>query len=141
MSKLIMRLAEKQALKAIGRQRDVALTESAILIEGNMVSRVPVDTGRLRGSIGYKVGTEGGLRKSGSDEAVQGSVPKGDAAIGTNVEYAPHVEFGTKFQRPQPFMRPGIQASIVDVQTIFKRQLGQDLKIDLGKAEEVVHDV
>lgn len=47
----------------------------------------PVDTGRLRNSITHEV--------------------RGDAAyIGSRVEYAPYVEFGTSRQRAQPFLRP-----------------------------------
>lgn len=47
----------------------------------------PVDTGRLRNSITHAV----------EDKAVY---------IGTNVEYAPHVEYGTVKQKAQPFLRP-----------------------------------
>lgn len=46
------------------------------VIEGNAKSRCPVDTGRLRNSITYKV------------EGLEG-------AVGTNVVYAPYMEVGT----------------------------------------------
>lgn len=53
----------------------------------------PVDTGRLRSSIR--------------------SVPGRDAQgpyvdVGTNVEYAPDVEYGTQHQQAQPYLRPAL---------------------------------
>lgn len=53
------------------------LTRSAVLLEGKVKENTPVDTGRLRASITHKV------------EPFR-------AIVGTNVHYAPHVEFGTK---------------------------------------------
>ena len=48
---------------------------------------VPVDTGRLRNSITHDVDGK-------------------EVYIGTNVEYAPPVEYGTVKQRAQPFLVP-----------------------------------
>ena len=53
-----------------------------------------VDTGRLRASIAHRVEMESG-------EAV--------AFVGTNVEYAPYLEFGTTRMQPRPFMVPAIE--------------------------------
>jgi HK97 gp10 family phage protein len=53
----------------------------------------PVDTGRLRASIQMDSGRDG----------VGPWV-----SIGTNVEYAPYVEFGTRYMSPQPYMRPAV---------------------------------
>ncbi len=53
-----------------------------------------VDTGRLRASITHRVETESG-------EVV--------AYVGTNVEYAKDLEFGTVKMQPRPFMVPGIE--------------------------------
>lgn len=47
----------------------------------------PVDTGRLRNSISH-------------------AAQLGSAYIGTNVEYAPHVELGTSKMAARPFLRP-----------------------------------
>ena len=55
----------------------------------------PVDTGRLRSSITEALGTDS-----------QGLVER----IGTDVDYAPHVEFGTSRMRAQPFLRPALDA-------------------------------
>ena len=47
----------------------------------------PVDTGRLRNSIAHEVEGQ-------------------DAYIGTNVEYAPFIEYGTSRMKPRPYLRP-----------------------------------
>lgn len=57
----------------------------------------PVDTGRLRASIDIAEGRDD--RGSYID-------------VGTHVEYAPYVEFGTLFTRAQPFMRPAIAEAV-----------------------------
>lgn len=55
-----------------------------------------VDTGRLRSSYLYAVGSEGG---------------QDFVAIGTSVEYAPHLEFGTsRPMAPRPHLRPAALA-------------------------------
>lgn len=54
----------------------------------------PVDTGRLRNSIAHTV--------------VIGR-PESAAWIGTNVEYAAPVEYGTYRTRAQPYLRPAVR--------------------------------
>jgi HK97 gp10 family phage protein len=62
----------------------------------------PVDSGLLRNSISYK-----------TSESAQGdlsiSPKKHEGYIGTNVEYARYVEYGTRRQVAQPFLRPAIK--------------------------------
>lgn len=54
----------------------------------------PVDTGRLRSSIAEE------LRTDGRDLS---------EIVGTDVEYAPYVELGTRRMRAQPFLRPAAE--------------------------------
>jgi HK97 gp10 family phage protein len=70
------------------------LKRQAIRVQRGAKQRCPVDTGRLRSSITEALG-----------EDSQGLV----ARIGTNVEYARHVEFGTVRMRAQPFLRPALK--------------------------------
>lgn len=57
----------------------------------------PVDTGRLRSSIAYRAGRDS----------------KGPFVdVGTNVSYAAFVEFGTRRQRPQPYLRPALAEAV-----------------------------
>lgn len=112
------------------------LIKAAILVESQAVLLVPVDTGALRNSIGYKV-NERELA----------------AYIGTNCEYAIYVEFGTgEFAEngngrkggwvyktpngevhftygmpPQPYLRPAFrknQKAIRDILADCLRDLG-----------------
>lgn len=82
-----------RALKAIGVQA-----------EGHAVLYCPVDTGRLQGSLTHAV----------DDDAVY---------IGTNVEYAPFVEFGTSRSRKQPYLKPAIEKHIQEYKAIAEAEL------------------
>lgn len=85
--------AIERALEAIGLQA-----------EGNVAMLAPVDTGRLRGSITHEV--------------------DGDTAyIGTNVEYAPYVEYGTSKTKAHPFLKPGIQDHMSEYQSLAESYL------------------
>jgi phage gpG-like protein len=55
-----------------------------------------VITGRLRGSITWRVGQDA-------------ASPYVD--VGSNVEYAPYVELGTSRMPPYPYLRPGLEAA------------------------------
>lgn len=74
-----------------------ACFEAALFIEGAAKYRCPVDTGNLRRSIAAQPPTMQG------DTAV--------ALVGTNVEYAAYVEFGTRKMNAQPFMGPALEAA------------------------------
>lgn len=62
--------SDKTYHKAIGR--------AALIVEGAAIRKVPVDTGLLRGSIATQVKSTGI-----------------EAHVGTNLDYAPYVEYGT----------------------------------------------
>lgn len=73
---------------------------AAIIVEGAAKRRCPVDSGRLRASITHDSDGEGFI-------------------VGTNTEYAPYVELGTRYQSPQPYLVPGLQESIGELQGIY----------------------
>lgn len=77
----------RMVLQAMKSPIGNALEKIGLTAERYAKESAPVDTGRLRNSITHEV-----------DEK--------DVYIGTNVEYAPHVEFGTVKQKAQPFLRP-----------------------------------
>jgi HK97 gp10 family phage protein len=103
--------------------KDLFLEEAGAFVEGEAKLRAPVDTNRLRDSINYQV--------------------TGDRAIvGTNVDYAPHVEYGTSPHainspvfirnvgwryigehpgtRAQPFLRPAIDENRRKLMDLFR---------------------
>ena len=65
----------------------------------------PVDTGRLRNSITHVQ----------MDEETE--------VIGTNVEYAPHVELGTYKQRAQPYLRPAAENHGEEYRQVIESEL------------------
>lgn len=89
----------KKAIKNINKtslkaQKKVKLVVkgTGLIIETGAKRRVPVDTGRLKSSI---------LRTPKTDFFV---------TVGTNVEYAQYVEYGTSKNRKQPFLFPAAEA-------------------------------
>jgi HK97 gp10 family phage protein len=76
-----------EILKAYDQARERSLEIIGLTAEKYAKEITPVDTGRLRNSITHEVDGK-------------------EVYIGTNVEYAPHVEYGTIKQKAQPFLRP-----------------------------------
>ena len=81
-----------KAITAVEAATVKALTAAALVVQSEAVLRCPVDTGNLRSSITYNV------------------KPK-EARVGTNVHYAPHVCYGTKKMKAQPFLRPALDGN------------------------------
>lgn len=67
----------------------------------------PVDTGRLRNSITHAA--------------------DGDYAeiVGTNVEYAPYVELGTRKTRAKPFIKPAAENHVEEYKSIIVNELSK----------------
>jgi HK97 gp10 family phage protein len=76
LSHVLARLDPQLALKAVHRIAD----NIGELVVGNAAQKAPVDTGLLRASIAY------GVRRGDRETAID---------IGSNIEYAFYVEFGT----------------------------------------------
>lgn len=97
----------EQVIDGIDSAIGAALEEIGLLAENYAAKKCPVDTGNLRGSITYEV--------DAGDNAVY---------IGTNVEYAPHVELGTSRQKAQPFLRPAASEHGAQYRKVLKKVLG-----------------
>jgi hypothetical protein len=69
----------------------------AVRVESKAKMLCPVDTGRLRSSISHTVGRD--------DRGLW-------ATVGTNVDYAMAVEYGTFRQRAQPYLRPALESIV-----------------------------
>lgn len=81
-----------------GPDGDVAkdILRRTIQVERAAKQLCPVDTGRLRSSVTHELDRDG-----------QGIV----GVVGTDVDYAPYVEFGTSRASAQPFLRPALGAA------------------------------
>ena len=92
----------------------VGLEAVGLEAEGDAKSLCVVDTGLLKNSITHGVSgevishnyTDDAGEQSGSVSAVIGTTDDKEVYVGTNVEYAPYVEYGTsRHPEPQPFLR------------------------------------
>ena len=81
---------------------DEALNQAAQLCVAEAKRFAPVRTGRLRDSIRI-------LEKG-----------EGYVTVGSDVEYAPHVEFGTYRMAPRSFLRPAIWDAVYTFQEMIK---------------------
>jgi HK97 gp10 family phage protein len=71
----------------------VGMTKSTIILSNEVISRAPVDTGEL---------------KNNNYRDVEETKYSIDGIVYNTKEYAPHVEFGTKYQKAQSFMRTSL---------------------------------
>lgn len=92
-------MLEKKLPYEFERAARTGMTKSVIDVEGWARENSPLDTGRLRASIGHQVkGTFGHI----------------EGIVGTNVEYAPHVEEpgNVRGVGRRPFLRPAVEEHI-----------------------------
>lgn len=108
----VLQATQEQILRAL-----IILGDTA---EGYAKLNCPTDTGRLRNSIAHVVDVGGKC-----------------TYIGTNVHYAPYVEFGTGSraesnmggnqsiggQAPQPYLRPALSEHVDEYKKIVKTEL------------------
>ena len=93
----------KEVKKDMNRAIKAGLTASGMVVQSQAKLLCPVDTGRLRNSIIFKI--------------------KGHSAfVGTNVEYAPHIEYGTVKMPPKSFLRAAIDEQRESIPRIFNRE-------------------
>lgn len=89
--------ALQQQLAQLELRTEDAVLRLAIDTQNRARELAPVQTGRLRASITHVPGRDG----------------KGYYVdVGSNVEYAPFVEFGTSKQPAQPYLRPALAEAV-----------------------------
>lgn len=112
-----------------------ALNKACVLVENEAKMLAPVDDGQLRRSITHEVKDNKGY-------------------VGTNVEYAPYVEYGTGLfaaggngrqdrwsyqddegewhstigQKPQPFLEPALEANREKIEKLIVRETRKQVK-------------
>jgi HK97 gp10 family phage protein len=77
-----------------------ALTRVTVQVATTAKRLCPVDTGRLRSSIGFDV-----IR---DERGLVGRVGSGIGPVSEPVLYAAFVEYGTRFMDAQPYLRPAL---------------------------------
>lgn len=133
---MVFRDHSQDGKDAIQRATVRWLLEACILVQGQAILLAPTQTARLKGSIDYQV-DEGELV----------------GYVGTNVEYAIYVEFGTgEFaengrgrkggwvykdpsgewfftwgQEPQPYLRPAFRQTRKEIESLAKAIFGEEI--------------
>jgi len=87
-----------------------AVREAAMMIERDAKINVPVDTGRLRASIGAEEKTPLLF------------------VVGTNVEYAAPVEFGTSKMAAQPYLEPAVENARTQYPDLIKEGVQAEVR-------------
>lgn len=93
-----------EVITALQSKKNIILEEWGLTAEAYASEACPVDTGRLRASISH----------DHDDNTMM---------VGTNVEYAPYVELGTKNMDAQPYLRPAIENHINEYKSIADNEL------------------
>lgn len=89
-----LKAAKERALEIIGGKAETYAKQIC-----------PVDTGNLRNSITHK------------------QMDENTEVIGTNVEYAPYVELGTRKSKAQPYLRPAAENHSAEYKSIMEHEL------------------
>ena len=112
---------EKIPKDVLGRGIERGLAAVGALIEGDAILRVPVDTGRLRGSLSFATKdraakTQEGVSQPGNPYTVW---------IGTNVEYAADVEYPGKTRKwaGKPYLRPALDHNRKKAKKLLAREI------------------
>jgi phage gpG-like protein len=100
-----------QVLSKIDQAVLSGLEACAVEVEEKAVKYCPIDTGNLVSKIGFDV-----------DPVIF------EASIGTNVEYAPYVEYGARGRAPKSFLRRSADELKPRINKIFNDQFKRFLK-------------
>jgi len=110
-----------------------------LVVESQSKKLAAIDSGYLAASITTQAGTGEGTEPENPSEYGTGSAEDGEGfssfemtiqapedenevLVGTPLEYAPHVEFGTVRQNAQPFLRPSLALAQGKTLTICKEK-------------------
>lgn len=97
--------------KGIGKFIDRAVGRSILVMERNVKDNTPVKEGYLKKSIRS--------RKTGFGK---GEVYNAAVEDGVEINYAVHVEYGTKYMAPRAMFRKGVADSEDKIKEIFKEE-------------------
>jgi len=96
--------------------------EIGLVVEGQAKLLTPIKTGRLAGSITTQSRTKG-TKPDGeafASDIIQKPASDSEVFVGTPVDYAPYIEYGTRRSSAQPFLRPALNMARGQVPKIVK---------------------
>ena len=89
-----------------------AMQNEAVDTIGRMTTQAPVDTGNLRRNIKFE--------PQGDDVVISS-----EALNDSRQDYAPHVEYGTRFTRPQPYFWHNVRQAVTNLESKLIQILNQ----------------
>jgi HK97 gp10 family phage protein len=104
-----------------------SLKKATLVAVSEAKKQCPVKTGRLRSSITFAISGEGGnTARFKGEEVTSIKEPAAKdkeivAAVGTDVKYAPYVEYGTDRQMAQPYLSPGLKIGRKKLRDFIKK--------------------
>lgn len=107
-----------KALKVVAKTTEEALLEVGERGVAILKNNTPVDSGRLRNSMSYTVSNRVEGNTGPDSDAVNKSNDKNTVTIGTNVIYAPRVEFMAK-NGSQGFMQRSFNQLVPIAKSVF----------------------
>ncbi len=123
--------------KVVDKATAVAMVTIGLGLQRAAKLLAPVKTGRLKASITYATKTDRSLVEAEASPGDAVSTPrrKYRVYVGTNVEYAPHVEYGTNQMRKlsfgtqaQPFLRPALDDNRKNIRDILSEALSEGFR-------------
>lgn len=93
------------------------ITATCVRMHAEATQLAPVDFGQLRNSIMWRTSwnnEEDGFNDKGGDSAPSSAkldarfIKSIEGVVGSNLEYAPYQEFGTRYMPAQPYLRPAV---------------------------------
>lgn len=122
----------KAKFKQLQHATQGQILENAVLagclpIMNAAIERVPIKSGNLKRSI--HIGGHSNLSDTtGTDVGIGVKKPtQVNLRVGTNVEYAPYVEFGTNKQTAKPYLRPAYdenkELAIEEIKQTLRQQI------------------
>lgn len=94
--------------------------EIGLWVESQAKSLAPVLTGRLAGSIHTVAQVGLSTEPANSEDQIQAPTRLGEVYVGTALEYAPYMEYGTVKTTAQPFLRPALAMAKGEALTIVE---------------------
>jgi len=99
---MVLKWYGAKVISKINGENKKIIKKACLMVERDAKKLCAVDTGRLRSSITYEI---------------EGTTGK----VGTNVDYAKYIEFGTEKMSPQPYLRPALHKNEKAILQLFKK--------------------
>jgi HK97 gp10 family phage protein len=111
--------------KVLTEAARLALAKIGLVMQSDAKLLCPYNTGRLRGSITWQIESQGSHVQRPAQSGDECSKPDDNLTlnVGTAVEYAQHMEYGTVRAQAQPYLRPAFDHNKDIAQKLFAQEI------------------